>query len=365
MVVYLDLDHRIGHVSFVYTGLLLLAARNRIRLRFAGIRDCPWGSPGPGSDLCVYLDVRAKADVLPVFVCIDVRDRSGVVCEGALADADLYFRRCFYQPDVDLLPSGRREKVRPFGLNFPSGTAAIALPLLRVGLRDWRIPRWPRLAALLRNYLSLPTPDQWEWDPVRPKDSLILFQTRVWELAEARGEDVEALNEARAAVVRALRHAFGDRFVGGLIPTPLARRRYPELVTNVQTDTAAYSALSKRCLIGIYTRGLHYSTAWKMAEYMASSLCIVAEPVRDTLPDPLVAGTHYLPFQSADECVQACARVLGNPTLQLHLRRAAFDYYLTRAHPASAMLACLRDAVEAVAALPVVLPADETALVEH
>lgn len=39
------------------------------------------------------------------------------------------------------------------------------------------------------------------------------------------------LNDERVAMVRALKRAFGDRFAGGLVPTPFALATYPGEVT--------------------------------------------------------------------------------------------------------------------------------------
>ena len=65
-------------------------------------------------------------------------------------------------------------------------------------------------------------------------------------------------------MVRALKAAFGDRFVGGLMATPLALERYPHDVTPHSSKYAEYLAVKKRCLVSVYTRGVEHSLAFKL-----------------------------------------------------------------------------------------------------
>ena len=50
-----------------------------------------------------------------------------------------------------------------------------------------------------------------------------------------------------------------------------------------------------------------------MAEYMAASRCIVSERPLYESATPLVAGQHYLPFSTPEECVAACQRLIDEP----------------------------------------------------
>jgi hypothetical protein len=99
-------------------------------------------------------------------------------------------------------------------------------------------------------------------------------------------------------------------------------------------------------LIGVYTRGLHFSTAWKLGEYFASSMCVVAEPPRNQLPVALTAGKEFLPFSSAGDCLAACETILANPDLQREMRAAAHDYYRREIAPEAHLRSCLARAIK-------------------
>jgi hypothetical protein len=183
----------------------------------------------------------------------------------------------------------------------------------------------------------LPRIADFERAPTDALEPTIVFQSRVWEPDEAAPGESEAINETRVGVIRALKATLGDRFRGGLVPTPLALARYPNEVTSLPCRRRLYTKMSKRNLIGIYTEGLFGSTAYKMAEYLAASQCVVAEPPRNELSTPLVAGRHFLPFRNAEECVAACQRLLADQDLATAMRRANNEYYRAEVEPLAHM----------------------------
>jgi len=141
--------------------------------------------------------------------------------------------------------------------------------------------------------------------------------------------------------VRALRRALGPRFSGGLVPTPLARERWPEWVSDAPTRRRAHMRWMQGAVVAVYTRGLHHSTAFKLPEYLAASRCIVAEPVRNALPRPLVPGEQLLEFSTPAECVARCVAVLDSAELQARLRRAAWEYWTAEGRPEERVERCL------------------------
>jgi hypothetical protein len=53
-------------------------------------------------------------------------------------------------------------------------------------------------------------------------------------------------------------------------------------------------------------------------------------------------GRHYLPFESADECIQACHRLLNDSHLSQQMRQANHRYYVEEIEPAAHVAAVLR-----------------------
>jgi|SRR5271166_3689582 len=218
-------------------------------------------------------------------------------------------------------------KVIPFGLNWAchSRTSAITM-LTAVAATPPRVSR-ARLREVYR-YLATPHWRAFEHPPDQPVDSTILFQARVWEPGEAPGDEI--VNDERINLLYELRRAFGARVLGGVVPTPFARQRYPNLITPLPCRQPQFIRWAKKPLIGIYFRGLFGSVAFKMAEYFAASKCIVSEPISNQLDEPI---NHLKTYKSADECISACDLFLSNPKQAQEARQASWNYYLRNVHP--------------------------------
>jgi hypothetical protein len=141
------------------------------------------------------------------------------------------------------------------------------------------------------------------------------------------------VNAERVAMVRALKARFGDRFIGGLVPTPFAKEKYVDDLTPHSSKYAEYLRIKKRCLISVYTRGVEHSLAFKLGETFAASQCLVSVPLRYRLPVPIETGRHYLEYEGVDACIAACERLLADPVLAQSMRRANHDYYQREIEP--------------------------------
>ncbi|HEV7596317.1 MAG TPA: hypothetical protein VGO33_15070 [Gemmatimonadaceae bacterium] len=348
VTLYLDTDEDLYHTSYVHTGIFGLAARGDIELELKAPPTGTWRKAGSGTP-CVSLDLAASdGTVLPI--AIDLRDRSDLFDERALENVVVYFKRSHHCADVAKLSRAFRAKVLPFGMNFvcvntPSAMAVSAQIFRRIASkiagRQGGGGTVSSLSRKLYDYWSYRREADYIASPDVAKTAAVLFQTRIWEDHEALGDDAKAINDQRVRLVRALKTGLGDRFRGGLVPTPLALRLHPDLVTGRPVSPASFARFQRGLLIGVYTRGLHYSTAWKFGEYFAGSMCVVAEPPRNELPMPLTAGVEFLAFASPDECIAACESILGDQQLQRSMRAAAYDYYLREAAPEAHLQSCL------------------------
>ncbi len=290
-------------------------------------------------------------------VAIDFFDRSDRFSLDALAKCDVYFTRNYYEPHLDPIPWELRKKIKPFGINYASRTAAsrrnvlatLGPDLLRRLIRDAS----RGMDALMRGiheiqprgFLKSPPIHALERPPYLPLEPLILFQTRAWPANEVGpGEDSEAINDQRVSLVQALRKHFPKHYVGGVIPTPFAKERYPDMVSARPHNRSAYLHWSRHSLIGIHTRGLHYSIPAKLGEYMAASKCIVSDPIRNELPVQPVREQHYLEFRDPEQCVEQCERILRDPDLAAYLREQAWAYYQSHVNPTVRAWAVLKEA---------------------
>ncbi len=340
------------HVSQVLAGLHGLQREGRLRLRYLTARE---GGLPRVPDAVLWTVVTERDRGVSRVVCFDMQDGGRCGSETLLETCDVWFKRSFSSASTAGLPPVLAARVRPFGLNYvcrpereslgtavrravgyvrhraygPADLRAAAL----VGARYAYVHARAHHAGLGRTsgLFGLPLrPSEFEAPPDVETENLVLFQSRVWETHRA---DTQRVNEMRAETVRSLRSRFGDRFVGGLTPSPYAQERYPDLVTPFPSSKPEFVKLVRRCAIAVTTAGLWDSIGWRLAEYLAASRCIVSERPTCALPVPLEEGRHFLTFQTPEECVRACERLLADDTLRERLRRAAYAYYLAEVHP--------------------------------
>lgn len=171
------------------------------------------------------------------------------------------------------------------------------------------------------------------------KQNRVLFQTRCFPKPEEM--DARTIHDERAALIRHLKNNLGEKFMGGFVPDPVATRDYNDCLTNLPTEPHEYLKLVQESTIGVYTRGLSYSPAWKMAEYLAQGTCIVAEPLITELPVPLENGKHLLYFSSKEECVDHCRMLLQSPEKRQELSSNARKYYEKNVSPSASALRVL------------------------
>ena len=316
--VFIGPAHDLIHTSLIFTGLCALSGQGAIRLHYHRPRgDEAWLAADP-MVVCVEIDGTTR-------VALDLRDGEGT-SYPIIDRVDWYLKRAYYPPEIDRLAPAVARKFGPFGMNFGCRSLASTIQALRyigapiasegrAGLRR------------LRQYFLTPTEPQFEQSPESAAGPWVTFQTRLWTADEIAPDEVEPLNNGRVAVIRALRKAFGERFLGGLVPTAYALRNYPDDITPHSSRYSEYLRLRKRCLIGVYTHGVEHSLAFKLGETFAAAQCLVSEPLRYGLPEPLEPGRHYLLFEQPEECVEHCRRLFADAQLAQAMRRANHDYY--------------------------------------
>lgn len=275
-------------------------------------------------------------------VAIDLADRADYFSQKFLDEVDVYYKRSFFREAIAKLPEAHQRKIKPYGLNLAClGWSAAGMHInatLRVLMhRLIGAERRPLKHAILEFIANgkllhgLPSPRAFEANGHAGES--IVYQTRVWP-PEPSVDNLEQVNRDRISVCRALKSAFNGRFIGGIVHDDYSRTNCPEDLLVVQNKRrSAYVKLMRAARIGVYTRGLHNAIAIKMAECLAAGLCIVSEPFKFELPQPLVEGVHYLPFRSHDECVAQCEWLLANPAAATKMRAINFDYYLKWVEP--------------------------------
>lgn len=163
-------------------------------------------------------------------------------------------------------------------------------------------------------------------------EPVVLYQVVAWDPVESSDPDErDNLNDARARLIVALRDAFGRRFVGGFVPTTHSRRAFPGLLTDQPTDRPYYLRLVAASGVVVGGIGLHHSTPWKLAEYLAASRAIVCERLRRPVPEPLDDVVTW--FDDPAGCVAACDVLLQDADQRAVSQMLAGQYWEAYVRP--------------------------------
>lgn len=315
--VTLYIESEFPHNSQIITGFLRLKEQGW-NVELVDARKS--GSPYCGMPL-MRAEYRGKK------IVYDVGDGYNVPedMEIGLKDCDLYFKRSFsHEKNRQLLPS-YVDKMYPLGFNYhvTHKNNPINEPL-------WKHLLKPLLGrAPDRYFVTDVFEGKAEQVTGQPK---ILFLTRLWEQEEGLPPEVNEertlINEMRIRMVKALRERYGDAFVGGVNDTPLSRQIAPELIMPAEyTERKKYLKLLHSCDICIGSMGLFESIGWKTGEYVAAAKAIVNERFHYTVTGEYREGEHYLPFETAEECLDAVASLVENPEKLYAMKKANEVYY--------------------------------------
>lgn len=345
------------YVSLVYAGLHELRARGEISLELVtGTRQN--SAVRRRNAATIGLEVAQSTNCESVRrIELDFTDGGAISSPALLENADVYYKRSYRSAIVEQLTAIEQAKVKPFGLHYactsprqslrdrwshirtrraikelPYSSARLtAIPSDMVRTASLSLAKF-RISKRLSN--MPPLVSELEADAKSAAEPRIFYRTRVYSPGPRNARRGELENEKRVAVIRALKKEFGDRFVGGLRDSEFARKKYPDCIFPTPINWRQHVALMKSCLIAVTTAGLHDSTDWKLAEYLAASRCTVSERLRYDLPHELREGEEILVFDSPDQCVEACANLLSNPDLAEKLRQGAQSYYQQHLAPA-------------------------------
>ena len=93
------------------------------------------------------------------------------------------------------------------------------------------------------------------------------------------------------------------------------------------TGKRAYLHRMQHTEICVASTGLHGSTGWKLAEYVAAGRAIVTEPLRYTLPGGFEEGKNYKTYTSPAECEAQLRQLLADPAAILAMAQHNAAYY--------------------------------------
>ncbi len=168
------------------------------------------------------------------------------------------------------------------------------------------------------------------------KNPNIIFFTRLWDpkgdykgqLTQEKKEERHRINERRINCIRLGKKEFGNSFLAGLVANPYATKNYPDLLVKDGNLTVKsnYMEMVKKADIAVATAGLHRSTGWKFAEYLAASKAIVTEALFYSSHGDLRKGKNYLEFEDEYEFCQRISS-LFEAEKRYQMMKANREYY--------------------------------------
>ncbi len=276
----------------------------------------------------------------------DLYDFAEHFSEPALQQCDIYFKRNFETRYASALQPKVKAKLLPLGICFGThspykhGGFKFRLGLFLSNLRLNTKTDSFFFKRLLKTYKF----QQRHWRFINTSrdigrfealetatDNTIMFQTRCF--LHENTADAKQIHLQRYRLIKLLRKHFPENFMGGFIPSKVARENYGDALTNVPTEPEAYLDAMKKARIVVYTRGLANSPAWKMAEYLSQGKVIIAEPLTTELPVPLTNGKEVLYFHNDAELIDNIQRVLADRPLADSLSKNARSYFEDHVHP--------------------------------
>jgi hypothetical protein len=332
------------HLQQLYTGFCLLRRTGFIRLSQERRRtpiDYRNDAPHLKSADHAHLDVLVGDSLRLHF---DTHD-SQELALGELDSCDFYFKRSYLPAAVNSLPPSQRSKVWPLGLNYrvlPDVPDPLAMwrGLSIKGLSRDTASAFKQALDTSNRFGFQPRLAQMELPPDLRADPNVLFLVAAYDPyddpARSRDkiDDRIRINETRARCLRLLKDSLGPRFTGGFTASRFTQENYPDLVVpRHSTAQQSYLRTLKGFPICVASTGLHGSTGWKLAEYVAFSKAILSERLLYDIPGAFEPPRNYIAFTSAEECLNGAVRLIEDAALRQQIMQNNAAYYRAYLRP--------------------------------
>lgn len=301
-----------NHCSQILTGFLSLEEKGLISVSIKKNKLIEEQTENLAAVIVDYDGIRIVYDVMDGY-----QNPQGM--RYLLGNSDYYFKRSFSSKlNNELFDEEYNKKIHRLGMNYLVSCANN--PYNSMSLRSVLFTlRGDKPNSYFIN-------ERFETTPVKKNgDFKILFLTRLWDHSI---DNAEKLNEQRINIIRMLKKTYRDSFIGGIRSSELAKELAPDLVVSKQfTERANYLKLLRVADVCIGTLGLHQSTGWKTAEYVASSKAIVNEELFYEVPGSFSNGINYLSFSDEQECCNNVERLLADPEYLFNMKVENNKYY--------------------------------------
>jgi hypothetical protein len=345
------------HIQQLYTGFRLLHRSGFVHLsqtrRSAPVRyssEAPHLRDAGHAHLDALIGERLR-------IHFDTHDAEELA-QTELENCHFYFKRSYSAAVVSALPPEQRGKVLPLGLNY---RVLPDVPDLFAIRRAWSLSGLsPATLAAFKQALDTnnrlgfqPRMRVMSGEPDLRADPNVLFLVAAYDpyddasRSQEKIDDRIFINETRARCIRLLKDALGPRFTGGFGYSRFAAEQYPDLVVpSTTTSQVQYLRTLSSFPICVATTGLHGSTGWKLAEYVAFSKAILSERLVYDVPGTFAPGRNYIEFASPEECLNGAVRLIEDVALRHELMHSNAAYYRDYLRPDALVRNALTTALE-------------------
>jgi hypothetical protein len=332
------------HIQQLYTGFRLLQRNGSIRLSqemrrtpISYLNDAPHLKDAGHAHLDALVDGKLRLH-------FDTHDAQEIAL-GELDGCDFYFKRSFLPAVVASLPANQRGKVLPLGLNYRvlpdvADPFAVRRGLALTGLSRATLSACRQALDVHNRFGFLPRLSQMELPPDLGAAPNVLFLVAAYDpyddpaRSQEKIDDRVFINETRARCLTLLKEALGPRFTGGFGRSRYTLENFPHLVVPPEsTSQPNYLQTLKTLPICIASTGLHGSTGWKLAEYVAFSKAILSERLIYEAPGAFEPGRNYIEFTSPEECLNGAVRLIEDTALRQQLMKNNAEYYRDYVRP--------------------------------
>lgn len=334
------------HLQQVYSGFNILRKNGIIYLSVdSGPRGSCFADPEkPILNVLVNNKYRVVYDTLDGFNFDDALglDDNLKIFAEYLTGADFYFKRSYNSAVTSGL--AERHKIYPLGLNYMVNTNDDYIQNKLSRLKKWRplLDRFNQMFRAMPGAGKLMSGD-FEDVPRFRKEPRIIFIAKAWDPDEVESaalkDERRVLNELRHCIIKECKSEFGGAFYGGFIDSAYSSRHYGDfLLPKSATNKSVYVRKMHEYEIGIVTRGLHNSTNWTVAEYVAASKAIVCQRLFYEAPGGFREGANYLAFETVSECLESARKLILDKALRYSMMENNHSYYHSFVKPESLVM---------------------------
>ena len=319
--VTLWVESQVSHMGQIITGFLMLKEQGWDVEIINNVQDT--------TSFCHGMTPFIRAEYRGKRLIYDMGDGYNVPedTQYCLDHSDFCFKRSFSAEKNRAMLRDYEGKMFPLGLYF-----RVTHPRNPINEPLWKAALKTLMGRASARYF-VPKVFVGKPEPEGDRTPRILFLTQLWNdqepgFSEEENRERTDINRMRIDIIRALRERYGDNFIGGLNDSALSRTWAPDLIMPAEyTERKKYVKLLHSCDICIGSMGLFEIIGWKTGEYVAAAKAIVNERFCYSVPGGYREGEHYLPFETAEECLAAVEALVQDPEKLYAMKKANEIYY--------------------------------------